>query len=117
MDGRAEAAPELAGDAGREVAVDHEAGDPLPVPDGWLPDAGIALEVDSREYHLSPEDWQRTMRRHNLLAAHGVLVLHFTPSELRSRPGHVRQLIVAAYAQRLAGGTPVRVRTIAPTVR
>jgi hypothetical protein len=43
----------------------------LPTPDGWLADGGIALEMDSREYHLSPEDWQRTLDRGNRLAGEG----------------------------------------------
>ena len=33
------------------------------VPDAWWPDVGVAVEVESREWHLSPEDWERTMRR------------------------------------------------------
>ena len=32
-------------------------------PDEWWPGAGVAAEVDSREYHLSPDDWQRTMKQ------------------------------------------------------
>jgi hypothetical protein len=36
-------------------------------PDAWWPDAGIAGEVDSREWHLSPADWDRTRRRHDLM--------------------------------------------------
>jgi hypothetical protein len=51
----------------------------IAVADAWWEDAGVAAEVDSREYHYSVEDWQRTMRRHDRLVARGVLVLHFTP--------------------------------------
>jgi hypothetical protein len=32
-------------------------------PDAWWPDAGVAGEVDSRAWHLSPGDWDRTRRR------------------------------------------------------
>src|SRR5262249_18932067 len=35
----------------------------LPTPDGWLPEVDLAVEVDSRAYHLSPDDWERTLRR------------------------------------------------------
>ncbi len=94
------------------AAVD---GTPLPSPDGWIGEAGIALEVDSREYHLSPDDWQRTMRRHNLLAEHGVLVLHFTPAEIRGRPEHVRRIVEQAYRQRASeGATRVGVQLVSP---
>jgi len=72
----------------------------LPTPDGWLEAAGIAVEVDSREYHLSPEDWQRTLQRHNDLGRYGVLVLHFTPSEIRNNPGAVRRAVEQAYLAR-----------------
>ena len=39
--------------------------------------AGVAAEVDSREWHLSPEHWDRTRRRHTLMAAAGIHPLHF----------------------------------------
>jgi len=32
----------------------------LAMPDAWWPAAGVAVEVDSREWHLSPADWERT---------------------------------------------------------
>jgi hypothetical protein len=53
-------------------------------PDAYWPEAGVAGEVDSREWHLSPADWQRTMRRHAQMSRHGIIVLHFTPREIRS---------------------------------
>ena len=70
----------------------------IAVVDGWWPDAGVAAEVDSREYHFSAEDWQRTMRRHDRLVARGVLVLHFTPRQIRSAPDEVITQIRAALA-------------------
>jgi hypothetical protein len=36
----------------------------IAVPDAWWPQAGLVAEVDSREWHLSPDDWEHTMRRH-----------------------------------------------------
>jgi very-short-patch-repair endonuclease len=54
--------------------------------------------VDSREYHYSAEDWQRTMRRHDRLVAQGVLLLHFTPGQIRSAPEEVITQIRAALA-------------------
>jgi hypothetical protein len=41
------------------------------------------LEIDSREYHFSEEDWNATMERHGKLARHGVSVLHTPPSKVR----------------------------------
>ena len=68
----------------------------IAVVDCWWPDAGVAAEVDSREYHFSAEDWQRTMRRHDQLVARGVLVLHFTPRQIRAEPQEVVAQIRAA---------------------
>jgi hypothetical protein len=62
---------------------------------GWE-DAGVAAEVDSREYHYSAEDWQCTMRRHDRLVARGVLVLHFTPARIRAEPQAVAAEIRSA---------------------
>jgi hypothetical protein len=72
----------------------------IATPDAWWPDAGVAAEVDSREWHLSPADWERTMRRHTALGGHGIVVLHFPPSEIRSDPATV----VAAIDNALRAG-------------
>ena len=34
----------------------------LAVPDCWWPDAGVAAEVDSRAWHLSPREWEKHAR-------------------------------------------------------
>jgi hypothetical protein len=96
------------------IALDGTA---LPTPDGWIDDTGIAIEVDSREYHLSPDDWQRSMRRHNELAAHGVLVLHFTPAEIRRGRKRVRRLVEKTHTERLASGAKAAVRIVSPELR
>jgi hypothetical protein len=79
-------------------------------PDVWWPEAGIAVEVDSRAWHLSPEDWDRTRRRHDLMGAAGIVVLHFSPRELRSQPGMVTKRIQDALAKGLAR-PPLPIRT------
>jgi hypothetical protein len=68
------------------------------VADAWWEEAGVAAEVDSKEYHYSAEDWQQTMRRHDRLVAHGVLLLHFTPRQIRTAPDEVVAQIRAALA-------------------
>jgi hypothetical protein len=85
-------------------------GEILPSPDGWIEESGIAIEVDSREYHLSPEDWQRTLRRHNALTTCGALVLHFTPSEVRRSPGRIRRMVEKAHVERVRSGARASVR-------
>ncbi|PZF94901.1 type IV toxin-antitoxin system AbiEi family antitoxin domain-containing protein [Micromonospora endophytica] len=82
----------------------------LPTPDGYLPDAAVALEVDSQEYHLRPADWARTLDRHNELSRHGILVLHFTPAQIRREPHRVRRMVTDAYESRRGLGAVTGVR-------
>jgi len=58
----------------------------LGIADAWWQRAGVVAEVDSRQYHLSPDDYERTVMRHNRLEAHGVNLLHFLPSTLKRKP-------------------------------
>jgi very-short-patch-repair endonuclease len=72
----------------------------LAVVDAWWAEAQVAGEVDSREWHLSPADWERTMRRHNELARCGIQVLHFSPRQIKAEPRAVVAAIAGALAQR-----------------
>ena len=80
-------------------------------PDAWWPELGVAVEVDSREYHLSPEDHERTLERHARMAAHGITVLHFTPRQIRTQPAQVAATIKAALAA-ASGRPPLLLRTV-----
>jgi len=71
----------------------HVGGILVAIADCWWPDAGVAAEVDSREWHLAPQDWERTMRRHEQLGAYGVITLHFTPRRIRDEPASVASAI------------------------
>jgi len=55
----------------------------LGVADAWWQRAGVVAEVDSRQYHLSPDDYERTVMRHNRMEAHSINVLHFLPSTVK----------------------------------
>jgi len=72
----------------------------LAKPDAWWPDAGVAAEVDSREWHLSPDDWERTLARHARMGRYGIVVLHFTPGQIRTKP---EQVVADIRAALLAG--------------
>ncbi len=82
----------------------------LPSPDGYLADAGIALEVDSREHHMTGEGFQETLRRGNALSLRGVAVLHFMPTEIRTEPARVLRVIEATHRNRLEHPAPVSIR-------
>jgi hypothetical protein len=81
----------------------------LAVVDSWWPQAGVAAEIDSRAWHLSPEDWQRTVARHTRLSERGIVVLHFTPQRLRSDRAAVAASIRSALATPARSPLPVRV--------
>jgi hypothetical protein len=85
-------------------------GEPLPTPDAWIDEVGIAVEVDSREHHSTPDGWARTLRRANRLARRGALVLHFTPAEIYVDPDAVRRTVVEAYLRRRDAGVRAAVR-------
>jgi hypothetical protein len=69
-------------------------------PDAWWPDAGVAGEIESREGHLSPQDWERTLARDARMSAYGIIVLHFPPQRLRAEP----QVVAAEIRSALAAG-------------
>jgi very-short-patch-repair endonuclease len=68
----------------------------LAKPDAWWAEAGVAVEVDSREWHLSPADWERTQARHAAMSAHGILVMHYAPRRIRTNGAVVLAEIRAA---------------------
>jgi hypothetical protein len=89
-------------------------GTKLPTPDGFLVDGAIALEVDSQEFHFSPGDWARTLDRHNELSRNGIMILHFTPAQIRREPARVRRTVEDAYRARQGTKAAAGVLTGAP---
>ncbi len=74
----------------------------LAVPDAWWPEAAVAVEIDSREWHFAPDDWEHTMRRHDRLIAVGIRAIHISPRQVRTEPARILQDIADA----LRGGQP-----------
>ena len=62
-------------------------------PDAWWPEKGVAVEVDSHEWHMSPHDHTRTLERQRRMGKRGILVLPFTPREIRTQPAKVMATI------------------------
>jgi hypothetical protein len=69
-------------------------------PDAWWPEADVAVEVDSREWHLSPADWERTMARNSRMSAIGISVLPYRPKTIAAEP----RLVVAEIRSALEVG-------------
>jgi very-short-patch-repair endonuclease len=80
-------------------------------PDAWWPAAGVVVEVDSYEWHLSPADADRTRKRHDRLIAAGIYPLHFSPRQIRTERAEVVQLIRKALKRGLRC-PPLPIRTI-----
>jgi len=69
----------------------------LAMPDAWWPDAGVAAQVDSREYHLSPQVWDNDLARHAAMSAHGIIVVHLTPRRIRYESAAVAAQLRSTY--------------------
>jgi hypothetical protein len=81
-------------------------------PDAWWPQFGVAVEVDSHEWHLSPHDHTRTLERQRRMAKRGILMLPFTPRDIRTQPAKVLAAIRDALDG--AGDRPLgNLRTVA----
>lgn len=81
----------------------------LATPDAIWPEAGLIAEVESREWHLSPESWAATMERTNRLSRLGYDVQQFPPSRIKRHPASVVADLRAAYAAGL-----LRARNLPP---
>ena len=82
----------------------------LAKPDAWWPDRALVVEIDSREWHLSPDDWEATMARDGRLRAVGIRVIHVTPRQVRTEPNKV----LATIADALRTGAPIPRLTTVP---
>lgn len=58
----------------------------------------LVAEIDSREWHLGPDQWAADLRRQNLLVAEGYTVLRFTVRQLRDQPERMLADVRAALA-------------------
>jgi hypothetical protein len=65
-------------------------------PDAWWPEVCVAVEIESREWHLAPGDWEHTLARDAKMSAYGIVVLHFPPRRLRTEPRQVAAEIRSA---------------------
>ncbi|UQX01322.1 hypothetical protein [Streptomyces sp. RerS4] len=78
----------------------------LASPDAYWPDEGVALEIDSAEYHYTRDSWQATLRRRLRLEAHGILVVSATPAMVRDTPADVLAALRALLALAAARTDP-----------
>ncbi len=74
--------------------------------DGWWDEVGLAWQIDSKEFHLSPDDYAHTMAQHSALLAHGVMTVHTVPSRLKTDPKGVIAELAGAYQAAAARPRP-----------
>ena len=79
--------------------------------DGWWPEFGVGLEVDSREWHMSPDDHANTLTRGRRISIHQLIVLRFTPKQIRAEP---RKVIddIRRTLEGARGRPPLNLRTV-----
>jgi hypothetical protein len=91
-------------------------GQPLPTPDFWIHEAGIAGQIHSRQYHARDQDWERTVSADRVFAEHGIIVLAVTPTGFRRDPAAFRERVERAYLAAVAAGGRPDVRMTARAV-
>jgi hypothetical protein len=63
-------------------------------PDAFWAEVAAALEIDSLQWHLSPQSFRQTKARERRLTLHGVMVLSYTPREILDDPdGFAREIL------------------------
>jgi hypothetical protein len=80
-------------------------------PDAYWPEFGVAVEVDSREWHTSPEDHANTLARRRRMGKYTIIVMPFTPKQIRTAPARV----IAEIRDTLDGARgrpPLNLRTV-----
>jgi hypothetical protein len=80
-------------------------------PDAYWPEFGVAVEVDSRQWHISPEDHANTLARRRRMGKYTIIVMPFTPKQIRAQPAavitEIRNTLDSA-----RGRPPLNLRTI-----
>jgi hypothetical protein len=57
--------------------------------DAWWARAGVAAEVDSRQYHMEAADYEKTWEKHKRMTDAGIDVRHWMPRTLSREPDKV----------------------------
>lgn len=88
------------------VPICDAGGQLLAIVDAWWDDTAVAWEIDSYEWHLSPENYAATVARGSKLTAAGITVVHTTPARIQREPGVVVRELDAALTHARARPRP-----------
>ena len=78
------------------VRIVDGSGQLIAIPDAWLDDVGLAVEVDSREFHGSGDGFAATVRRNRRYARAGGPFCAILPEEFSTHPNGVLHDLNAA---------------------
>lgn len=86
----------------RNHRVSTPSGQVLGIPDGYFPDAGLAVQVHSRQFHDGRDEdgrdrWVATVEKDSGLVSGGVIVIGVTPTSLAHRPRAFLRRLEQAY--------------------
>ncbi|GAA4886146.1 hypothetical protein [Saccharopolyspora cebuensis] len=81
-------------------------GEFIACPDAWFDDVGLAVEIDSVQFHFSKSDYAMTLRRNNRYSTHGVSAVQVLPRRLRAEPEAVLEEIRRAHGSAAARARP-----------
>lgn len=85
----------------------------LGCPDGYFADVGLAWQIDSLAFHLSPDDWDKTLRARTRLTGAGLIVEHTRPRRLKAERSAVVAELRAALDLAASRPTP-DIRVVPP---
>lgn len=88
-------------------------GDPLTSPDVWFDDVGMAVLVQSRQFHSEGLDWDATVVAGSDLSTARVVVVGVTPEALARDPQGQLRRVEHAYATARRAGTRAAVTAVA----
>lgn len=66
-------------------------------PDAWFDEVGLAVEIDSFQFHFAKDDYASTIRRNTRYATNGIMVVQILPGQLSKDPESVLADIKRAY--------------------
>ena len=67
-------------------------------PDMWFDAVGLAVEIDSYQFHFAKDDYANTLRRNTRYAKNGIMVIQVLPGQLAATPESVLDDLAKAYA-------------------
>ena len=87
-------------------------GELIGVPDGYLPQHGVAVQVHSRTHHsgrdaAGADRWAETVERDSAYGVHGIGLLQVTPTTLQFRPDQFLDRLDAVLSNQVGRPLPL----------